>query len=190
MHHRRLKAKKALGYVQRVVGPAMVKRAADAGLPNDDLTPAERAVRAVRQELLDALGPDPTPGQRILVDGVTLDTIVLQSIQSWMLILVAEGGLVDTKRHAVYPIVNDVARLHSRIASRLKLLNGHIKRTDGPTDAFERAMQMTALRRKRKPKGVSEGRGGGVVTPPPSVDSKLPADQISPPPTNGSEGEK
>lgn len=111
---------KAIGTIQAIAGPALIKRAAS-NLESDDLNPVEREVRAIRQDFLSDI-ENPTVGQRALVDAATLDIIIMSSCQKYILALCEGDGLINRRFHNLYPVILQYTKIAKAAQSRLKLL--------------------------------------------------------------------
>jgi hypothetical protein len=99
-------------------------RIVDAALPDDALSPVERAARAWRADVLADLGGlDQVPAARVaLLDAATGSMIILSSIDRYLFALAMQDGLVNKRCRRAFPIVEQRMRIADSLMRQLQAL--------------------------------------------------------------------
>jgi hypothetical protein len=100
-------------HVVAKAAPYLVERVKDPSVPDDVLTPVERAAPDWRRQVLDDLGglDAVSATKRALLDAATGSMILLASLDAYVFELAGQGGLANRKHRRVFPVG---ARPHAR----------------------------------------------------------------------------
>jgi hypothetical protein len=109
-------------YAIRRALPELLTRVADPSLPEDQLSPVERAARAWRLEVLQDLGPAVTATKAALLDAAVGSKIILDSLDRYVFELATEDGLVSRKYRRAFSVVLDRMRVADGLARQLQTL--------------------------------------------------------------------
>ncbi len=104
--------------------PYLVQRVTDPSVPDETLTPLERAVRGWRLEILEDLGGDAvSAAKRAVLDAAVGSKIILSSLDSFLFDLAGSGrGMVNRRGRYAYRIVNDRMRVADSLVKQLAAL--------------------------------------------------------------------
>jgi hypothetical protein len=107
----------------------------------DPATPVGRMLTEWRAELIEALGGESevSPQQAILIDLIARDRMIIASVDGW---LSEQASLINRKRKAVHPIVEQRGKLVSGLESRLKTLG--LERRGRPVQDIQSFLQERA----------------------------------------------
>jgi hypothetical protein len=109
------------GVVKKAL-PFLIARVVDPAVPEADLSPVERAVRTLRQEMITDLGSDLSAAQRVLLEAVLGSVIALQSVDAYMFGQAEKTGLVGGRTRRVLPLVQQRMRVADALARQLQIL--------------------------------------------------------------------
>jgi hypothetical protein len=114
--------------------PYLLERVADQGIPDQELSPIERAARSWRIEVLDDLGgPESVPAtKRAVLDAALGSKILLDSLDRYLFALAAEDGLVNRRNRRAFAIVSDRMRVADGLARQLQALGLERKEAPAP----------------------------------------------------------
>ncbi len=105
--------------------PLLVERVTDPGVPDERLSPLERAVRGWRDEILMDLGGPETvsAAKRAVLDAAVGSKIILSSLDGFLFELASSGrGMVNRRGRYAYRIVNDRMRVADSLVKQLAAL--------------------------------------------------------------------
>ncbi len=111
------------GVVEKAL-PYLLGRVKDALIPEEKLSPVERAAREWRQEVLADLGgaENVTATKMALLDAATGSKIILDSLDMYVFDLAGILGLVNRRNRRVFAIVQDRMRVADSLARQLQTL--------------------------------------------------------------------
>jgi hypothetical protein len=95
---------------------------ADPSLPDEQLSPVERAARAWRCEVLQDLGPAVSATRAALLDAAVGSKIILDSLDRYIFELAATDGLVSRRYRTAFQVVADRMRVADGLARQLQAL--------------------------------------------------------------------
>jgi len=104
--------------------PYLLERVADPAIPDEALSPVERAARAWRLEVLEDLGgSEAVPAARVaLLDAATGTKILLDSLDRYVFELAEGGGLVSRRTRKAFAVVSDRMRVADSLTRQLQAL--------------------------------------------------------------------
>jgi hypothetical protein len=138
---------------------------ADPSLPEDQLSPVERAARAWRQDVVaDLGGVAALPATKAaLLDAIVGTKLLLDSIDRYVIELAAQDGLVSRRHRAAFRIVQDRMRVADGLTKQLQALG-----LDAPAPAPPDLAAYLAKRPRSRQRG--QAPPGGRVTTAPSCE--------------------
>lgn len=142
----------------RAEAAAVLARIRDAGIPDDELTPVERAARAWRAEVLADLGdPAAVPAAKLaLLDVAVVTKVLLDTLDAELLALAEAGGLVEDR--GAVPLVGDRVKVADSLVRQLTAL-GLARRTRS-------APSLSAYLAQRQAGGPANGGGAPAEATP------------------------
>ena len=122
------------GVVDRAL-PYLLERIKDVVIPEEDLSPVERAAREWRWEVLTDLGglDNVSAARMALLDAATGTKIILDSLDMYVFELAGISGLVNRRNRKVATVVTDRMRVADSLARQLHTLGLERRRQQEPS---------------------------------------------------------
>lgn len=124
--------------------PYLVKhRITDPTVEDGALSPFEAALRGLRRELTADIGPNPPTAKIILLDAILGSTLILWSVDSYILTLAEKQGLVSGRTRRALRIAEQRARLADSLVKQLTAfgLKRHVPEPKDALAEYFRAQQ-------------------------------------------------
>jgi hypothetical protein len=150
-------------YAIRQALPEILTRVADPSLPEDQLSPVERAARAWRLEVLQDLGPAVPATMTALLDAAVGSKIILDSLDRYVFELATTDGLVSRRYRAAFRVVADRMRVADGLARQLQALGLEVSAPPALDLATYLAKRPRARQRVQASPGALTTHGQGPI---------------------------